>query len=40
MAPEALKKNLYSYKSDVWGIGMIFYQLASGDRPFKGKSEE
>ena len=25
MAPESLRKNEYSYKTDLWSIGVIFY---------------
>jgi serine/threonine protein kinase len=40
MAPEALKKNQYSHLSDIWAIGMIFYQFMTGHRPFYNKTEE
>lgn len=37
MAPEALKKNQYSYMSDIWAIGMIFYEMLTGLNPWKNK---
>lgn len=30
MAPEAYMDNVYSDKSDVWAIGMIFYEMLIG----------
>lgn len=39
MPPEALKDNRYSYLSDVWGIGVIAYQLIYGRVPWKDKDD-
>lgn len=36
MSPEAYTKSEYSYKSDVWGLGVIFYEMLLGSQPFKG----
>ena len=38
MSPEAYKHSLYSEKSDIWGIGMIFYEMLTGRTPDKGKT--
>lgn len=38
MAPEALKKNEYSYKSDIWSIGIVIYEILTGDTPWKAES--
>lgn len=35
MAPEALKKNEYTHKSDIWSIGIIVYEMLIGDNPWK-----
>jgi serine/threonine protein kinase len=40
MAPESLKKNDYSFKSDIWALGVIFYELLLNDTPWKAKSEK
>ena len=40
MAPEALQKNKYSYSSDIWAIGMIFYEMLTGSTPWKNKKEK
>lgn len=37
MPPEALRENKYSFESDVWGIGVIAYQLVYGRVPWKDK---
>ena len=35
MAPELLTDaNSYTSKADLWGIGVVFYQLMFGDPPF------
>jgi|TARA_B110000285_G_C15030559_1_gene566512 serine/threonine protein kinase len=34
MAPELIKHQKYTEKVDVWGLGVITYQLLSGRTPF------
>eukprot|EP00411_Alexandrium_monilatum_P027618 CAMPEP_0175381128 /NCGR_PEP_ID=MMETSP0095-20121207/26666_1 /TAXON_ID=311494 /ORGANISM="Alexandrium monilatum, Strain CCMP3105" /LENGTH=655 /DNA_ID=CAMNT_0016679503 /DNA_START=63 /DNA_END=2027 /DNA_ORIENTATION=+ len=34
MAPEVLQKRAYGLKSDVWGLGTIFYEICTLVRPF------
>lgn len=36
MSPEAYKKNIYSFKSDVWACGISIYEMMVGEQPFKG----
>lgn len=33
-APQLLRKNKYSYKVDVWAIGIMVYELLMGKTPF------
>ena len=40
MPPEALNENKYSYKSDIWAIGVIFYELLTGKAPWKAKTQK
>lgn len=40
MPPEALNDNKYSFKSDVWAIGVIFYELLTGRTPWKARTEK
>jgi serine/threonine protein kinase len=40
MAPEALKRGRYSFKADVWAIGVIYYELLTGRTPWFAKSEQ
>ena len=43
MAPESLKKSKCSYKVDIWAIGIIIYELLTGNLPFyadKNKRDE
>lgn len=37
MSPEAYKENIYSEKSDIWSIGIIFYEMVTGSTFDKGK---
>ena len=39
MPLEALNDNLYSSKSDVWAIGVIFYEMLTGKTPWKARTE-
>ena len=38
MAPEIIKNKKYDYKSDLWSIGVIFYEMLMGEPPFKAKN--
>ena len=40
MAPESLKKNEYSFKSDIWALGIIFYEMLMNDTPWRAKTEK
>jgi serine/threonine protein kinase len=36
MSPEAYRKSMYSYKSEIWAVGVILYEMLLGDQPFRG----
>lgn len=38
MAPEMILKKKYNNKSDLWSVGIILYELLTGDVPFKVKN--
>ena len=38
MAPEIMKNKKYDYKSDLWSIGIIFYEMLTGRTPFQAKN--
>lgn len=38
MPPEALVNNKYSFKSDIWALGVIFFEMLTGKAPWKAKS--
>lgn len=42
MSPERIQGNMYSIKSDVWSMGLMLYELASGFSPWSdvGEGEE
>ena len=37
VAPEVLRGHPYTRAADVYSIGMIMYELWSGNQPFKGR---
>ena len=39
MPLEALNDNQYSSKSDIWAIGVIFFEMLTGHTPWKAKTE-
>ena len=40
MSPQALKKNIYTIKNDIWSIGIIVYELLHGDTPWDCRTEK
>ena len=39
MSPERIKGNKYSYPSDIWSLGLVIYELATGKEPYGGGSD-
>ena len=40
MAPETVNRNQYSFETDIWAIGIIYFELLTGKLPWTGKTEE
>jgi len=38
MPLEALNDSNYSAKSDIWAIGVIFYEMLTGHTPWRAKT--
>jgi serine/threonine-protein kinase ULK/ATG1 len=38
MSPQVLKQKPYTSKSDIWSLGVMYYELLFGKIPFLGKS--
>ena len=38
MSPELINSHPYSYKSDVWGLGCVLYEIINGHRAFDAQS--
>lgn len=34
MSPERLDGSLYSFPSDIWGFGIIIYEMVTGQNPY------
>lgn len=39
MAPELHQGKNYTWKADLWSVGVVFYQLIYGEYPFKGEKD-
>lgn len=40
MAPEMILRKPYTYKIDVWGLGILLFELICGRPPFPGNTQE
>lgn len=40
MAPERLNNKKYNHKSDVWAIGILYFNLLTGKSVFDGATED
>ena len=38
--PEILKGEKYTYKSDIWNLGILIYEMMTGTSPFQKKSKK
>jgi len=39
MSPEQVKEDIITEKSDLFSLGVVFYELLSGKKPFEGENE-
>lgn len=35
MAPEMINNKAYTYKTDIWSLGTVLFELLTGHSPFK-----
>lgn len=40
MSPQLVEEDSYSFKADMWSLGVIHFELLTGNRPFNGESLE
>jgi serine/threonine protein kinase len=39
MAPEMMLGRLIDYKVDMWGLGVVLFEMLTGNSPFNAKSD-
>ena len=40
MAPEMILRKAYTHKIDIWGLGILLFELIQGHAPFEGNTQE
>jgi serine/threonine protein kinase len=39
MAPEMILRKPYNHKVDVWGLGILLFEMIEGSAPFEGQTQ-
>lgn len=40
ISPEQLKKRQVDFRTDIWSLGIVFYEMLAGRKPFEGETPE
>jgi len=40
MSPEMILRKSYTHKIDIWGLGILLFEMIEGRAPFEGQTQD